>query len=116
MPALLKHLIPLLLVAGTMLGAASADAHSPLWSYYWWDHHQQTQTANMCAYECALVNHDVSKWKPCNGATEIASARTELNRLLHQSTPRRPARPDPFSTRGAMGRSSAKCPFHRTLE
>ena len=68
MPALLKHLIPLLLVVGTMLGAASlVDAHSPPLSWYESAHEQTTSTANMCAYECALVNHDGYSWNCNNG-------------------------------------------------
>lgn len=57
MPTLLKHLIPLLLVAGVLVGGASlVDAHSKSENY--WSHYQYAQTESICAYECALKNHD----------------------------------------------------------
>ena len=65
---LAKYIVALLLGAGVLLGSASlVDAHSPLLSYYYWRHDQQTQTANLCAYECALKNHDVWDWDECQG-------------------------------------------------
>ena len=66
MSHLAKHIVAVLLGAGLLLGGASlTDAHSPPLSWYQSSHEQKTSTANMCAYECALVNHDSYSWN-CN--------------------------------------------------
>ena len=57
MSRLLKHLIPVLLLAGTMLGGASlVGAHSGHNDY---QHHHIQNSGGACAYACALKGH----WK-----------------------------------------------------
>ena len=66
MSHLAKYIVAVLLGAGVLLGGASlVDAHSPPWSWYEWQHEQTTSDSNMCAYECALKNHEVIDFDPC---------------------------------------------------
>ncbi len=61
MSHLAKYIVAVLLGAGVLLGGASlVDAHSK--SESWWSHYQYAQTESLCAYECALKNHDSYDW------------------------------------------------------
>ena len=58
---LAKYVVAVLLVVGAVLGGASlVDAHSKSEDY--WSHYQYAQTESLCAYECALKNHDSSDY------------------------------------------------------
>ena len=59
----LKHLIPVLLLAGTVLGGASlVRAHSGHDDY---DHEHTQYSGGACAYACALKGHGKFWYTDC---------------------------------------------------
>ena len=64
MPRILKYLIPVLLLAGVILGGASlSNAHSLNETSYSHKHKQPSKGA--CAYGCVLKGHGQSRYSAC---------------------------------------------------